>query len=364
AATMAAEILRAAGYRAGLYTSPHLLRYHERIRIDGQPIEDAGLCAAFAAVEAARKDVTLTYFEFGTLAALWWFQQQAVDVQVLEVGLGGRLDAVNLMDADAALLTSIDIDHSQWLGDDRHAIGWEKAHIFRAGRAAICADPTPPPSVAAHARKIGADLQRFGVDFRISVTHAAWRWRGRDQALSDLPFPNFSGAFQLRNAAGVIAALKALAPKVHVDSASIARGLTGARLAGRFERRGKLILDVAHNLQAAQALLENLHQLQGQGDVALVLGMLRDKPVEDFCRALKPAVRHCHFVGLDDPRALNAQALARRARAAGLDGSCHANMAQALTQAQARCADQQCVLVTGSFLTVAAALESGSIRHG
>src|SRR5690606_14722970 len=242
-------VARAAGLRTGVYSSPHLLAYNERVRIDGVDIDDAALVDAFSAVEAARGDVPLTYFEFGTLAALRLFEQAGLDLVVLEVGLGGRLDATNLVDADVAVVTTVDLDHQDWLGDDREAIGAEKAGIARAWKPLVVGDDDPPASVLRHAYAIGASAIRAGSDFFFErLVGARWRWRELDYAL-DLPLPALAAPVQLRNAAIAIAALRAL--EIEIPDEAVVRGIAKARLPGRlqrFERRGAAVfVDVGHN---------------------------------------------------------------------------------------------------------------------
>lgn len=358
-ATLASLALREAGYRTGLYTSPHLLRYHERIAVDGREAGDDELCAAFADIERHRGDTPLTYFEFGTLAALWLFREHAVQARVLEVGLGGRLDAVNLIDADVALLTSVGLDHLDWLGPDREAIASEKVHVFRPHRPAVCADPDPPRAVARHAQAIGADLWQIGRDFDAQDEGAAWSWRGRDAQWRALPRPGLPGAAQLRNAAGVIAALRALAPHCVVDERAVRVALPRLSLRGRFERRGRCIFDVAHNAEAAQALHQQLAARMDARPVHLVLGMLQDKPVEAFCRELAPQVRRVYCATLPPPRGWPAADLAGRVRAAGLPAEAFDDVPGALDAALRNAQDEDEIVVTGSFLTVAAGLAHG-----
>lgn len=352
-ATLASLVYREAGYRVGLFTSPHLLRYSERIAIDGHEAEEAALCAAFEDIETARGDIQLTYFEFGTLAALLLFARAAVDVQVLEVGLGGRLDAVNLVDADAALVTSIGLDHLDWLGPDRDSVGREKAGIFRAGRPAICAESHPPVTIGDHARELGADLCLIGRDFNYEVGDSSWSWQGRQRVYAALPLPGLGGSAQLSNASGVLAAVEALQPLRPVDEAAIHRALPRLQLPGRFERRGRVILDVAHNAEAAAVLAERLRTLPGPGRAWLVLGMLSDKPVEAVCAALAPCVVGAIFAGLPPPRGIPAPELQRRAAAAGLSGLAANDPAAALALAMTLAAPEDFIVVCGSFLTVA-----------
>lgn len=359
-ATLASLIWREAGYRVGLYTSPHLLRYNERIALNGVEADDATLVRAFEAIERARGDIALTYFEFGTLAALWIFREQAVDVQVLEVGLGGRLDAVNLVDADAALLTSIGLDHTDWLGPDREHIGREKAHVYRAGRPAICADLDPPASIAAHAAVIGADFATLGRDFEFEAGEGSWTWRGGAIELRELPMPGLGGSAQLRNAAGVIAAVLALRPKLRCEPEHLRAALPQLALRGRFERQGDLVFDVAHNAEAAQVLAQRLQDTFGARKLALVLGMLDDKPVEAVCAALASQISGAYCANLPSPRGLSAEQLCARVQTVGIRASAHADVGAALQAAQqARTSQEAGVLVTGSFLTVAAGLTHG-----
>jgi dihydrofolate synthase/folylpolyglutamate synthase len=258
-------MLRAGGYRVGLYTSPHLSRYNERVRIDGKAAEDSALVAAFAIVEQARTQASpatpLTYFEFGTLAALVLFRQAALDVLVLEVGLGGRLDAVNLVDPHVAVITTIDLDHQEFLGDTRAAIGAEKAGILRAGRPAVCGDPDPPATVIEHAARLGAPLYRIGREYGYVDERTQWRYRGPGGDRFGLPIPALRGRYQLANAATAIAALGSLAERLPLDAGAVRGGLAQVTLAGRFQvlpGRPVIVLDVAHNPHAARALAATL----------------------------------------------------------------------------------------------------------
>ncbi|MGH8443513.1 MAG: bifunctional tetrahydrofolate synthase/dihydrofolate synthase, partial [Nevskiaceae bacterium] len=280
-AALLSEIYLAAGFRVGTYTSPHLLRYNERIAVNGEPAPDAVLTGAFAAVERVRGDTRLTYFEFGTLAALWLFREAGVAVQVLEVGLGGRLDAVNLVDADCAVITAIGLDHVEYLGRDRESIGREKAGILRRGRPAVCSDPQAPASIGEQARAVGAPLWSFGRDFHIQLAADAWNWHGTDVHYKKLPPPALPGAIQYVNAAGALAAVTRLQRKLAVREAAVRAGLVRLHLRGRFERHGNVVLDVAHNVEAARVLADNLRSFDS-GGCRFVIGMLSDKPVEAF----------------------------------------------------------------------------------
>ncbi len=356
-------MLTAAGYRVGLYTSPHLLRYHERVRIGMRAADDAALIASFEAVEHARRGVPLTYFEFGTLAALWHFGRAAVDVAVLEVGLGGRLDAVNLFDADAAIVTTVDLDHMEYLGPDRTAIGFEKAGVYRPGRPAICADPAPPQTLLDHAAAIGADLRWAGRDYQFEARAGAWRWQGREGVLENLPAPALAGAYQLSNAAAAIAALQALQGRLAVPRPAIEQGLREARLAGRFQRVAtapEVYLDVAHNPQAARALAANLAAQPCAGRTLAVAGMLGDKDRVGVLRALAPAVDAWFVAGLGGARGGSAQWLADALREADpfAHAGLHAHPAAALAAALKAAQADDRIVVFGSFHTVAAVLEA------
>ena len=353
--TLAAAIYQAAGYKVGRFTSPHLLRYNERVAIDGVEASDQDLCRAFAAIEQARAEIPLTYFEFGTLAALWLFHQAAVDVQVLEVGLGGRLDAVNIVDADCALITNIGLDHTDWLGPDRDSIGFEKAGIMRAGRPAIYVETSAPQRLLDHAAAVGAPLIRLGRDFSFARNaDGSWDWSSGVTAYAALPAPALPGEVQYRNAAGVLAAVQALQPRLAVSEAALRAALPALVLAGRYQRVGNTILDVAHNVESAEVLADNLRRERAAGATWLVLGMLADKPVEQVCAVLAPLLRGVVFGGLPPPRGLSASALQHRAAAAGLNGQAADGVADAYRLALSLAAADDRILVCGSFLTVAA----------
>ncbi|WP_043111796.1 bifunctional folylpolyglutamate synthase/dihydrofolate synthase [Solimonas flava] len=366
-ATLAAAIYRAAGYRVGLYTSPHVLRYNERVQIDGAAVGDAALCEAFTAIDAARGEVALTYFEFGTLAALWLFRRARVDVQVLEVGLGGRLDAVNLIDADVALLTNVGLDHQDWLGDDREQIGREKAGVFRGGHVAVIAEREPPASVLAAADGFGARALRLGADFDyVVLPDGSWSWRLRAETWTRLPPPALAGAVQYQNAAGVFAAVHAGLALRPLRRDDCERGLAQLHLRGRCETYRGVLLDVAHNLESAQALAGFL-AAQPPAPTVVVLGMLADKPVEAVGRVLAAAATRVLAVGLGGPRGLDAAALQARLADAGVRAETCENIGAALAQARREAGAGGRVVVTGSFLTVAAALnelERSPDAHG
>jgi len=353
-------IAQAAGWRVGAYTSPHLLRYNERVRIDGQDVSDAALIAAFNAIEDARGSTTLTYFEYGTLAALQVFGTAGLDLAVLEVGLGGRLDAVNIIDADVAVITTVDIDHSDWLGEDREAIGAEKAGIIRGWKPVILGETDPPSSVLARAYLLGANAIRGGSDFFADVIDAQhWRWRDVGFRI-DLPMPSLRGPIQLRNAASAIAALRTL--DMPLPRAAISAGVANARIRGRLqqvERDGVAVLvDVGHNPQAARELAIALNAAPVAGRTVAVFAALQDKDAVGVVQALGEQVQDWHLAGLEGARAQTATALqARLHDTAAASGTCHASVADALHAALAGSAAGDRVLVFGSFHTAAQALQ-------
>ena len=354
-------ILGAAGYRVGAYTSPHLLDFNERIRVDGVPADDAALVDAFARVEAARGVTPLTYFEYATLAALVHFATRPLDVGVLEVGLGGRLDAVNVIDADVAVLTAIDLDHAAWLGPDRESIGREKAGILRPGRPAVCVDAEPPASVVEAAARLGAPLRLPGRDYSFAVDAHGWRWSTAGRMRTTLPRPALFGPHQYANAAGALMALHELDAELPVGQGAVRRGLLEARLRGRFEvvpGPVERILDVAHNPHGARALARALAARPCEGRTLAVAGMLADKEIEATLGALADAVAAWHVAPLDVPRGSDAGRLATALRALGATASVHADVAAAQRAALAAATPGDRVVVFGSFHTVAAALRA------
>lgn len=349
-------VLSAAGYRVGAYSSPHLLRYNERVHLDGREASDAELCEALDAVESARDDIPLTYFEQGTLAAMWLFQRAGLDAAVLEVGLGGRLDAVNVWDADCAVVTSVDLDHQQFLGETREAIGFEKAGIFRAGRPAICGDADPPASLLARAGEIGAELLRIGADFYAEIGAAGWTCRIGARVFPALPRLAMPGRHQYANAACALAALWSLRERLPVSMHALRAGLARARQPGRFQivgQRPLRILDVAHNPHAARALAASLAELPPGGRVIAVCAMLADKDVAAVARTLRPHVQHWHCAGLDVARGLDVAGLARCLQAADCAFSSHASVPEAWRAACSRAEPADTILAFGSFHTVA-----------
>lgn len=320
---MLEAILSRAGYRVGCYTSPHLLRYNERVRIGRQEASDAQLCHAFHLVEAARiaSGVSLTYFEFGTLAAMQLFIESNVDVAILEVGLGGRLDAVNVFDTDCAVLTSVEFDHMDYLGSTREQIGFEKAGIFRRGKAAVCSDPDVPASVRAHARAIGANFLHIGEHFGYAIKASGWSWRGPGGVRSALPYPALRGACQLFNASAVLAALDTLRHVLPVTMADIRQGLLEVVWPGRFQvlpGRPVTVVDVAHNPAAARALAANLDSMGRHSKTYAVFAMLKDKDIAGVARALAERVDVWLIAGIDALRGAAAEEVAHALREAGI----------------------------------------------
>ncbi len=358
---MLEAILDVAGYRTGCYTSPHLLHYNERVRIARDEIDDAALCMAFAAVEQARGDISLSYFEFGTLAALWLFQQQQVEVAILEVGLGGRLDAVNAFDADCAIITSIALDHMDYLGDDRESIGREKAGIFRCGKPAVCADRSPPHSVCRHAEEIAADLKLIGHDFDAEPQQGQWLFRSNDGWRMTLPQPSLRGPYQLDNASACLAALEAVRNKLPVTPENIRRGLLEASVPGRFQvlpGKPAVILDVAHNPHAARALAGNLHQMWCSGKTLAVFAMLSDKDIDGVIAALGDEIDVWLVASIAHTRGADASELQSRLLQAGIhEVEVFPSIAGAYHHACQIAGEDDRIAAFGSFYTVAEVMQ-------
>ncbi|HEU5339055.1 MAG TPA: bifunctional tetrahydrofolate synthase/dihydrofolate synthase [Sulfuricaulis sp.] len=354
---MCETILRHAGYSVGAYTSPHLIRYNERIRLDGRTATDAELCDTFERIDAARGNVPLTYFEFGTVAAFALFDAAKIDIAVLEVGMGGRLDAVNAIDPDVAILTAVDIDHTSWLGHTREAIGREKAGIFRHGRPAICGDPNPPEVVAAESARQGANLLQIGRDFQIERSATDWTWRFGERLRAGLPHPSLRGDYQLYNAACALTALEMLALRFPVTQADVREGLLAGVIPGRFQvlpGRPVRVLDVAHNAQAARSLAATLKQQMIPGRTLAVIGMLIDKDIASVIHPLVDMVDRWYPATLNVSRGASAAQLmefltstGRCAPARGFD-DVHQAYAAALQEAN----EFDRVIVFGSFHTV------------
>ncbi len=360
---MLERILLEAGYRVGLYTSPHILRYNERVRLQGEEADDETLARSFERVQAARGATPLTYFEFGTLAALAVFDEAKVDAMVLEVGLGGRLDAVNVIDADCAIVASVDIDHVDWLGGDRESIGFEKAGIFRAARPAIFGDTNPPARLVAHAQAIGADLQLLGRDFRIESHPGQWDFVGRRGAKRALPIPALRGSWQLRNAAAALAGLDELIDRLPVSLGEVKRGLALVRLAGRLQSlpgRPAIVLDVAHNPHAARALAEALGDMGFFESTFAVFAMLGDKDIAGVVEAVRARIDRWYVAAAEAERAAPAARVAQilAEHDAGKPVRTFATVDAALAAARGDAGANDRIVVFGSFTTVAEALRS------
>ena len=366
---MLEAVLLQAGYRTGVYTSPHLVHFEERCRLHGESASGEAFAQAFAAVETVRGDVSLTYFEFSTLAILHLMARANLDVAILEVGLGGRLDAVNIIDADCAVITSIDIDHTAILGKDRESIGFEKAGIMRAARPVIVSDPVPPQSVVDHAAAVGADLWLFGRDFNFSGDKQQWAWAGRDRRYSGMAYPALRGANQLINASGVLAALDALRQRIPVTAQAVRNGLAMVELPGRFQivpGQPVLVLDVAHNPHSVAALAANLDAMGFYPTTHAVLGAMADKDLLPMLQKVNPMVDKWYFTDLPLPRAAKAADLqqAWQAQNTRTDtaSSVHADPMLALQAAIDAADPADRIVVFGSFYTVGGVLKDGIPR--
>lgn len=370
---MLESILGEAGYRTGVYTSPHLVHFEERLRLQRQSVDATELVASFARVERARAEngaeISLTYFEFTTLAILDCMTRAQLDVAILEVGLGGRLDAVNVIDTDCAVITSIDLDHMEFLGDNREAIGREKAGIMRTGKPVVVSDPVPPQSVLDRATEIGADLWRFGVDFNFSGDKQQWGWAGRGRRYAGLAYPALRGANQLVNASGVLAALTALREQLPVTAQAVRNGLAFVELPGRFQiipGQPTLVLDVAHNPHSVAALTANLDAMGYYPTTHAVFGAMADKDLAPMLARILPLVDRWYFTDLPTPRAASATALQTFWQAQNpkpnVTAAAFADPMQALQAAIAAADPADRIVVFGSFYTVGGVLQQGVPR--
>ena len=368
---MLESIALQAGYRVGLYIKPHLVHFEERCRVNGQSVAAAELVPHFEAIEQARGDVSLTYFEFTTLAIARLMSLAPLDMVILEVGLGGRLDAVNAVDTDCAIITSIDIDHTEYLGSTREAIGFEKAGIMRSGKPAIVSDPVPPQSVIEHAQKIGADLWLCGRDFNCSGDKQQWNWAGRSKRFNGMAYPALRGANQLLNASGVLASLEAMRERLPVSAQAVRSGLALVELPGRFQivaGQPTLVLDVAHNPHAVATLLQNLDQMGFYPRTHAVFGAMRDKDIDAMLTRMAPVVDAWYFTDLPVARAAKAKDLAQVHQRLALKGpasvgvSCHDEPSNALAAALERADPADRIVVFGSFSTVGGVLKDGLPR--
>ncbi len=366
---MLEAILLQAGYRPGVYTSPHLVHFEERCRIHGEIVSASDLIAHFDRVEQARGDISLSYFELTTLAILSLMAASALDVAILEVGLGGRLDAVNIIDTDCAIITSIDIDHTELLGPDRESIGYEKAGIMRTGKPAIVSDPMPPQSVIDRATEIDAKLWRFGQDFNYAGDRQQWAWAGRGRRYSGMAYPSLRGANQLVNASGVLAALDAMREHLPVTAQAVRNGLAMVELPGRFQivpGQPTLVLDVSHNPHSVAALSANLDAMGYFPTTHAVLGAMADKDLAPMLQRVMPLVDRWYFTDLPTPRAASAQALRERWQALpgrrDVPASVHPSPQAALQAAVAEADPADRIVVFGSFYTVGGVLQDGIPR--
>jgi dihydrofolate synthase / folylpolyglutamate synthase len=370
---MAESILSQAGYKTGVFTSPHLVHFEERLRIAEIPVKAAELIASFARVDSARAEISLTYFEFTTLALLDVMVNAELDVAILEVGLGGRLDAVNIIDADCAIITSIDLDHMEFLGDTREKIGFEKAGIMRAGKQAVVSDPMPPASVQAHAEAIGADLWLVGRDFNFSGDKLQWAWAGRGKRFAGLAYPALRGANQLINASGVLAALTALRERLPITAQAVRNGLAFVELPGRFQiipGEPNLILDVGHNPHAIAALAVNLDAMGFAPCTHAVFGAMADKDLANMLHRMNPLVDKWYFTDLPTARAATAAQLLSIWQGVNIgeklrkdvEAHCFGSPQMALEAAIANSAPTDRIVVFGSFFTVGGVLQDGVPR--
>lgn len=367
---MLESIASHAGYRTGLYQKPELVHFEERCRVNGAPVQAAELVPHFAAVESARGEITLTQFEFSTLAIARLLSMAPVDLVILEVGLGGRYDSVNAFDSDCAVITSIDLDHTEWLGPDRESIGLEKAQIMRPGKPAIVSDPLPPQSVVKHGEAIGADLWLVGRDFNHAGDRQQWSWSGRNRRYNGMAYPALRGANQLVNAAGAIAALESLRDRLPITAQAVRTGLALVELPGRFQvipGQPALVLDVAHNPQSVGALALNLDAMGFFPRTQAVFAALRDKDIAGLLTRMVPLVDVWHCCALPSPRAMPLDelvAVVREATAGRQDVAVHAHAspAAALAAAAAMADPTDRIVVFGSFYTVGGVLREGLPR--
>lgn len=349
------SILRSAGYSVGCYSSPHMIRYNERVRLQGRPVSDMELCEAFQAIDEARGATSLSYFEFGTIAALQIFSQEKVDIQVLEVGLGGRLDAINIVDADISIITSIGIDHCDWLGDTREEIGFEKAGIFRPLRPAISGEPDLPSTVINHAEKIGALLKQFELDFNYHKKESCWSWESKSKKIENLPLLKLEGEQQLRNASTALSAIELLPTALTVGEKAIRNGLATAQLPGRLQWLGgehKVLLDVSHNPESAKVLAQYLEKRASSGKVFALFSFMKDKDIEAILELMIPVVDSWQWVPLPGVgRAADKKQIETAFTRCGLPKPDVqlSGLAGALDSMLQKIAPNDCIVIFGSF---------------
>jgi dihydrofolate synthase/folylpolyglutamate synthase len=361
-ARMLELILNESGINTGCYTSPHLRTYNERIRVNGTQVEDDAICAAFELIDQQRGETSLTYFEFGTLAALEIFKNSAIDVAILEVGMGGRLDAVNMIDADLVLLTSIDLDHQAWLGNDRESIGFEKAGVFRAGSPVVCSEPCPPEAVVSYAKSLPTELHIADEEFHFERVSDAWNWHSSSNHYEDLPIPDPYNDKQLENAAGVLQLIELLQARFKIDVQAIVNGLKAFHLEGRCQiiaGRVPVVLDVAHNTESVSCLVDSINSMQDVSNNHVIIGMLSDKDSTEFIRRLTKIADFWYVVDLNVSRGQSSGELLNILSNLGIDEDVvvSGNMLFALEQAKSNASEQDRIIITGSFITIAEALK-------
>ncbi len=362
-------IYRAQGYRVGAYTSPHIIKYNERIKVDGKPVDDESICRAFERIEQVRDNTSLSYFEFGTLAALTIFSDADLDIQILEVGLGGRLDAVNIIEPDVSIISSIAIDHVAWLGDNREAIGYEKAGIFRAGVPAIVGDPNPPESLRLVAEEQSAHFYAFGKNYGYVKNEEGWDWYSEHETIKALPEPTLKGEHQFRNASSVIMAISLLRKNLPVSDESIRRGLVDVELLGRFQLINEsipVLLDVGHNPEAVGTLIQYLTQNFPDRRIHAIFSMMRDKDIAEVLRMMNPVVCDWFFAPLSNVRAATEELMKDFFCEQGItnvnfgfDG-----FKDAFAAAKNRAAQDDLLLIFGSFFLVSEYLTEFNLVGG
>lgn len=355
--TMLDAIYRAAGYKVGAYTSPHIHRYNERICINGEAISDTALCEVFEQIDQCRGETSLTYFEFGTLAAIALFHRAGIDIAILEVGLGGRLDAVNILDADVALITSIGLDHQDWLGDTRESVALEKAGIARSQRPTVCGDSAPPQTLIKHLEKINSPLYLQNRDFHYQAYDESWSWHSKQRTRHGLSWPALRGNIQLNNAASVLMVLQLLETQFPISNANVREGLATAIVPGRFQVLPgvvDVIVDVAHNEQAAQAFANTLKQMPCTGKTHAVFGVLQNKDVFGIVNALHGVVDSWHLADLNVERAMTTKDIQSVLQQVDKQApvSCHTSVKLAKDSAIERASEGDRVVVFGSFYVV------------
>lgn len=361
---MLESILRTAGYRTATYTSPHLLQYNERICMDGKTCDDKTICEAFDRIDNARDDISLTYFEFATLAAVDIFSRSNIDIAILEVGMGGRLDAVNLFDTDIALITPISLDHTAWLGTNREAIGFEKAGIIRRGKPVVCSEITPPKSLTSYSTSLQSPTYLAGSEFNIAINKDQWHWSNSHIQLQNLPFPALMGAYQLQNAAAVLQVISLLNYQGYaISEEAIKSGLATVQLAGRFQQiHGDIttILDVTHNQQGAENLAKLLVEIPCHGQTFAVLSMLKDKDVAAVASILKPVIDAWYVAGLEGCRGMTSETLVAQLSNIIDEDRIRpfSTVIEAYDQAMITAKKGDRVIVFGSFHTVEAVLNA------